>query len=140
MGVSLEDLIDIYKLYIRSIAEYCSVVFHSSITQEESKKIERIQKICLKVILGDMYISYEAALEMCGLTTLRERRETRCLDFALKCVKHTKNKRLFPLNDRKFGQNRNTREVFEVTWARTDTYMMSTIPYCQRLLNEHFTA
>ena len=59
VGVSLEDLIDVYILYIRSIAEYCSVVYHSSITQEESKKIERIQKICLKVILGDMYINYE---------------------------------------------------------------------------------
>ena len=140
VGVSLEDLIDVYILYIRSITEYCSVVYHSSITQEESNKIERIQKICLKVILGDMYISYESALEMCGLNTLRERRETRCLDFALKCVKHSKNKRLFPLNDRKFGQNQNTKEVFEITWARTETFRMSTIPYCQRLLNEHFTA
>ena len=42
-----------------------------------------IQKICLKVILGDMYNNYEAALEMCGLDTLRARRETCCFDFSL---------------------------------------------------------
>ena len=39
----------------------------------ESNKLEQIQKTCLKVILGDMYISYAAALEMCGLKPLSER-------------------------------------------------------------------
>ena len=29
-GVSSDDLIEIYVLFIRSIAEYCSVAFHSS--------------------------------------------------------------------------------------------------------------
>ena len=77
VGVEIEDLIDIYKLFIRSVTEYCSVVFHSSLTTEQSNKIERIQKTCLKVILGDMYISYKAALEMCGLETLSKRREAR---------------------------------------------------------------
>ena len=70
VGTSIEDLIDIYILYIRSIAEYCSVAYHSSLNQAQSDKIERIQKTCLRVILGEMYVSYEAALEMCGLQTL----------------------------------------------------------------------
>ena len=82
VGTSTEDLIDIYILFVRSAAEYCSVVFHSSMTQEEGDKLERIQKTCLRVILGDMYISYEAALEMTGLQTLSLRREKRCLDFS----------------------------------------------------------
>ena len=89
------------------------------------------------MILGDMYISYEAALEMCGLQTLNERREKRCLNFSLKCIKHPKNQRLFPVNNRKFGQNQQTREAFQVNWARTDKYKNSTIPYCQRLLNKY---
>ena len=57
VGVCTEDLIDIYKLYIRSVMEYCSVNFHSRLTQEQTDKLERIQKTCLKVILGDMYIT-----------------------------------------------------------------------------------
>ena len=36
VGTKTEDLLDIYILYIRSIAEYCSVVFHSSLTNELS--------------------------------------------------------------------------------------------------------
>ena len=65
VGVAQEDLIDIYILFIRSVTEYCSVVFHSSLTTEQSNKIERIQKTCLKGILGDMYITYATALGIC---------------------------------------------------------------------------
>ena len=54
VGVSAEDLIDIYILFIRSVTEYCSVTFHSSLTQQQSDQLERIQRICLKVILGVM--------------------------------------------------------------------------------------
>ena len=32
VGTKTEDLLDVYKLYIRSIAEYCSVVFHSTLS------------------------------------------------------------------------------------------------------------
>ena len=140
VGTRTEDLIDIYILFIRSIIEYCSVAFHSSLTQIQEQKLERIQKTCLRVILGDMYISYEAALEMSGLETLKQRREKRCLNFSLKCLKHPKNSRLFPKNDRRFGQNQQTREAFYVNWARTQRYKESAIPYCQRLLNHYSEA
>ena len=55
VGVSRDDLIDIYILFIRSVTEYCAVVFHSSLTQEDGRKLEQIQKTCLKVILRNEY-------------------------------------------------------------------------------------
>ena len=97
-GVSIEDLLNIYILFIHSVAEYCAVLFHKSLTQNETRKIKMIQKTCLKVILGDVYVNYSAALEMCGLDSLADRRQRRCLDFALKCVKHPKMAKLFPTN------------------------------------------
>ena len=105
VGVKTEDLIDVYLLYIRSITEYCSVAFHSSLTIEQSNKLERIQKVCLRVILGEMYVSYVGALEMCVLETLFSRRAKRCLNFSHKSVKHQRNSRLFPLNTQKYVQN-----------------------------------
>ena len=30
-GISREDLLDVYTLYVRSILEYCSVVWHSTL-------------------------------------------------------------------------------------------------------------
>ena len=70
--------------YIRSVTEYCLVALHPSLTLEESQTLERIQKTCLRIILGDMYVSYDSALEMSGLRTLYSKREKICLDFALK--------------------------------------------------------
>ena len=64
VAISREDLIDIYVLFIRSVAEYCSVSFHSSLTDEQSRKLEGIQRTSLKVILGDEYESYNTALDL----------------------------------------------------------------------------
>ena len=52
VGVAEEDLLHIYILYIRSLLEYCSVVWHSTLTVDQNHDIESVQKLCLKVILG----------------------------------------------------------------------------------------
>ena len=141
VGVSIEDLLDIYVLFIRSCAEYCCVAFHSSLTVEQSNSLETIQKVCLRVILGENYVSYDAALEMTGLKTLYNRREERCLSFSLKCLKHPIHKKLFPVNPTVNGNADylREREPFVVNFAHTNAYKISTIPYCQRLLNSHFS-
>ena len=137
-GVPIEDLLNIYILFIRSVTEYCAVVFHTSLTQDETRKLEMIQKTVLKVILGDMYVNYQAALEMCGLQTLANRRQQRCLDFSLKCVKHPKMGNLFPMNPENSQHYLRKKELFRVNFAHTTRYKNSTIPYCQRLLNGYF--
>ena len=105
---------------------------------KQSDKLESIQKTCLRVILGDMYISYTAALEMTGLQTLYDRRQDRCLKFALKSTKIPLGKRLFPLNHVDNGRSIRSREKFKVNFARTEDYRKSTVPFCQQLLNQHF--
>ena len=74
VGLDTDTLLTIYKLFIRCIQEYCSTVFHYSLPQEQSYKIERIQANCLKVILGENYVSFEAALEICNIKLLGTRR------------------------------------------------------------------
>ena len=95
-GMKTEDLINIYILHIRGVTEYCSTAFHSSLTAEQGQKVESIQKTALRVILGDMYLSYEAAMEMTGLKLLKTRRDEQCLSYVLKAVKHPVNKTKFP--------------------------------------------
>ena len=139
VGVAIQELLEIYILSIRSITEYCSVALHSSLTKEESEKIEKIQKTCLKVILGDMFVDYPSALEMTGLQTLADRRKERCLSFALKCTKNQRNQELFPRNQITSQHYIRDKEAFKVNFARTEEYKNSTIPFCQRLLNNHYT-
>ena len=97
-GVEVEDLLELYQLFIRSCAEYCAVAFHSSLTEAEARSSERLQSTCLKVILQENYLSYSTALKMTGLQTLYDRREARCLNFSVKSIKHPQNSRFFPLN------------------------------------------
>ena len=132
-SVPVDELINIYILYIRSVAEQLCTVWYSYRTKGEKNDIERIQKTALKVILRDDYISYEVALKTCGLKTLSERRADLCLSFANKCIRNEKTKDIFPLND----EVRQTRvsEKFKVTKANTDRLAKSAIPFMQRLLN-----
>ena len=128
-----------FQLFIRSCAEYCSVVFDCSLTKSQSKVLERLQSTCHKVILQDNYISYSAVLEMTGRETLWDRREKKCLDFSIKCIKHPQNYWFFPLNPNLKNQTEICeREIFYVNYARTEDYKNSAIPYCQRLLNLHY--
>jgi hypothetical protein len=138
-GVPREDLITIYILYIRSLLEYCSVVWHSTLTDEMSHNLERVQKVCLKVILGEEYEGYSSALEKCGLETLSTRREGRCLQYGLKSLLHPVHSKKFPVNPHILNNIHDTRnsEHFRVNWAKSDSYRMSAIPYIQRQLNDY---
>ena len=122
------------KLFIRSRAEYMSVVWHSSLTATESHKIENIQKTSLKIILGDNYDSYQSSCDLSGLLMLSARRENRCLAFAKRCLSNPQTKDMFPLTTQGPQHLRNP-EKFVVNRARTENYRKSAVPYCQRLLN-----
>ena len=139
VGIPLEDLIDIYTLYVRSALEYCSVVWHSTLTKEQSTDIENVQKLCMKIILGREYTSYDDSLIKCGLEKLSTRRESRCLKFGLKSLLHPVHSQLFPVNPHVISApyGSSSREHFTVNRARTDSYRDSAVPYIQRMLNQY---
>ena len=137
VGVHTDELINIYILYIRSLLEYCSVVWHSTLTGEQTHNIERVQKLCLKIILGSEYEGYDKALECCGLERLTDRRQQKCLNFGLKSLLHPVHSEIFPVNPQLDSQNTRNQEHFTVNWARTDSYRMSAVPYIQRMLNDY---
>ena len=62
--VPILELVNIYCLYIRSVAEQSSVVWSSSITSGEEYDLERIQKVALKIILGEYYVDYITMLSI----------------------------------------------------------------------------
>ena len=134
-GVSKENLILLYKLHIRSCLEYCVVAWHSSLSSQQAAALDRCQAVCLRIILQEMYISYESALEMTGIEDLATRREQRCKTFSQKCLNHQSNNRLFPLNEPIEGPETRRREKYAVNFAYTTIYRNSAVPYCQRMLN-----
>ena len=134
-SIPIKDLVNIYCIYIRSVAEQSSVVWSSSITSGEEYDLERVQKVALRIILKEDYIDYRNALELSNLSTLKARRAKLSLNFALKCTTNERTREIFPLRD----QNVNTRnpESYEVVRARTGRLANSAIPSMQRQLNSH---
>ena len=84
-----------YTTYIRPIAEYVSVVWHSSITAKQSALLERQQTRALPHIYG-FGLSTRAMLERSGLELLSVRRERACSVFAWKCVNNERFRGWFP--------------------------------------------
>ena len=135
VGVSIEDLIEIYCLFIRSRAEYMSVLWHSSLSIEQSEKIENIQRTCLKIILQDNYVNYLAACEMTGLFDLSVRCQARCLQFAKRSLNNPLTRGMFPENTQSHHNIRES-EKYVVNFASTENDKNSSVPFCQRLLNK----
>ena len=86
-------------MYIRTVIEFNSNVWFSSITQDENNDLERIQKVECKIILKDSYTNYDEALKRLNLQNLSERRTMLATRFASKCTKHNSFRKLFPLNE-----------------------------------------
>ena len=94
-GFSEEELLKVYKSTILPCHDYCSTVFHSSLTLSQSIKLERLQAKALKAIYG-YEPSYRELMVKADLKTLRARREERELRFASKCTESTRFSGWFP--------------------------------------------
>ena len=128
-------IIDVYKLYIRSVLEYCSVAFHSSLTEEQSGALEAVQTMALKVCLGSMFVSPSVAREMTGIDLLKVRREARLSRFCVRASKHPRHSKMFPLNPESEYNLRHC-DKFKVNYACTESYRRSALIKCQQKLNE----
>ena len=91
-----EELITAWKSILCPITEYAAPLWHSELTEYVSARIEMIQKHVLATIFGTNYVenrkyykvedglvSYDDALSLSGLTTLKHRREVLTDKFAL---------------------------------------------------------
>ena len=134
-GTSVDDLRNIYILFVRSQLEQSAVVWHSSLTEQNRNDLERVQKSALKVILGEKYQSYNKALRELNLETLEERRKLVCLKFAKKCLTNEKNQQMFPLSKKIHSMETRKPEDFEVQYAKTDRLKNCAKIYMQNLLN-----
>ena len=65
-GAPIEYLKEIYVLFVRSMLEQSAVLWHSSLTKENSEDLERVQKNALRIILKNEYQTYTKALRKLG--------------------------------------------------------------------------
>ena len=136
LGAPREKLITLYILKVRSVLMFGAVSFHSSLTQELSRKLELQQKKALAIILGDQYKSYSNALSVTQLPRLDILRKEASLKWAINAQLNPKHTDLFPLFQNEV--NTRNRKYFKEYFCRTQKYYNSAIPSMTRALNEHY--
>ena len=136
LGCPIEVLVDSYIKQVRCILETACPVWHSALTQADSRAVERVQKSAIAIILGEHYTSYESALDNLELSTLDERRDTLCPNFALKSASHPIHNQWF--NSKGDAPETRNQDVFQPVWTATKRYKKSPIPHMTQLLNEHY--
>ena len=135
-GAEISDLLEIYEKQVRSILEYGAPVWNSNITIEEANSIERVQKSFLHIALGNEYQSYENALEICGIESLKSRRTKLCHSFARKALKSTKHSHWFQEYENFGPQTRSIKPKLKEPLFKLRRFQNSPIPYLTRLLNK----
>ena len=133
LGGSTQDMLDVYILKIRCLAEIACPAWNGSITVKHSNILERIQKSAMRIILGQNYKSYKNALKKLDLKSLAERRKDICLTFAKKASKSSKYQAWFKRTKWKLRDN----VQFLLPKTSTVRYKKSPLIYLTNLLNEN---
>ena len=95
-GFTEEELATVYTTVIRPVVDYCCVVYHSLLTDEQDQIVERMQSQALKSIYG-YKLSYSQMRDKAGVTTLRARRIEMTDKFAEKAAASSRFCGWFPL-------------------------------------------
>ena len=110
---NVQDLKSIYLIYVRSILEQSAVVWHSSLTSQNRRDLERVQKAAVRVILKDKYTTYKQGLKVLKMDTLVKRRELLCLRFAKNCTKNEKVRNFSQKNKPSPNEEKKIRKIHE---------------------------
>ena len=104
-GFNHQELITVYKGYVRPLLEYCDSSWHSSLTAGQSKSLEQLQRRACRIVLGRNFTSYSDALSDCDLDSLYDRRVEHCLRFAEGLSNSSRTNELLPLVRREILTN-----------------------------------
>ena len=137
-GASIEDLNIVYVKFVRSILEQSSVVWHSSLTDENRQDLARIQRSAVSIIMGERFKNYSNSLKYLELEDLNSRRERLCLNFALRSMKHERFKHIFQPENIEHNMTTRSNNKVKIQFASKERLKRSAIPQMQRSINNHF--
>lgn len=129
-----EELVKVYSTMLRPVAEYCCVVYHSSLTDRQDEQLERMQNLALKCIYGP-FISARKMRKMFGLQSLRGRRIELCDKFAKKSLSNPRFSNWFPMKTTWASARGGVQEPFLEEKAQCTLLQDSPVFYFRRRLN-----
>ena len=133
-------LVDFYCKEIRSILEFGVVVWQSGLTIKMRDQLERVQKICINIILceADFHVSYRIGCTLLNLEPLHLRRQDLCVKFIQKASLDPRHSDLFVRNEVQIN-TRKKKPIFKEFSCRNKRFFDSPLCYLTRLLNKNPT-
>ena len=133
--VPAQDLVALYKVFLLSVIDYGSVVYHSMLSGEQNKKIDHLQRTALQIIFGNK-LSYRKLLEISGLPMVSERRMALLDRFILKAAASEKYKESWFPRKTFYHQDLRKELIYEEKFAKTDRFYNAPIYFYRQRLNE----
>ena len=87
MKLEPELIFDYYLKEVRVLAEQGVAIWNSGLTKAQVNDLEKIQKVALKIIVGDQFSTYPTACDFFDIDPLSTRRLHLCTNFAIKLYK-----------------------------------------------------
>ena len=135
-GATNAEMVHFWIVFCRSLLEQASVVWHTSLSKENTDDLERTQKSFAKLVLKNQYNTYEDALEKLNLDTLADRRKKISLKFAQDGIKFDTFNDLLKKKEKNLQCETRYQNEFEIQFANTERLKKSSVIYLQNLLNE----
>ena len=135
-GFTQNELICIYKGYIRPVLEYAAPLWHAALTQAQVNQVERIQKRICKIILGFDYNTYAVSLANLDLQPLHTRRLNICKEFASKTHVSGRFSNWFPAPEVRTSMTLRNQRLIKHYKCNTKRFQNSPIPFMTDLINK----
>ena len=130
-------MVHLWVTFCRSVLEQSCVVWHGSLTQENTEDLERTQRTFCKLILKHNYQDYEHSLNILNFDSLKQRRQFLSLKFAKSGIKYDKLDDLLPTQEKSDNIQTRNQEKYKVNFAHTGRLKKSSIISMQKLSNDH---
>ena len=125
-------IFDYFAKEIRTLVEHGVVVWNSGLTKAQTNELE---KVAMRIILGDNYGSYDMACKLFNVDPLTLRRTQLCVNFSIKLYKSERRCEFFtPAVSR---NTKNQRVLVKENICRTTRCFKAPHNYIARLVNEN---
>ena len=139
LGASTAQLLDALQKQVLSVLWLGAPAWFCQLTDYEKKDFDRVAKVGLKIIYGDMYTGFETMLSSSNMVRPTSQFAKMTKQFAKKSANHPKFSQWFQPLSTNGTSTRSKKNIYTQIPFRTERYKMSPIPYLTRILNEDST-
>ena len=134
LGVDQATLVAYWKAEGRVHLELACPVWHSGLTSQQSRDLDRAQRVAMAAITGRWEPSHTRQLHDLGLEQLAARRTQLCATFGRRTATDSRHMDIFPRSGAPERPGKAARPYTE-PFCRTGSHFNSAVPYLTRQLN-----